>query len=244
MGSTKSRRSFIKKSSAIGLGVFIIPRHVLGGKGFIAPSDQLNIAAIGSGGKGISDISNAAVNGRERISALCDVDFSGSASQTVKNFPKAKLFDDYRKMLDKHKDIDAVTISTPDHVHGPAAVYAMERNKHVYVQKPITHNIREARILTELAREQQVVTQMGNQGGSNPLLKMVQNWVDSGKIGQISEVKVWTNRPVWPQGIKMPKPNESLKPKSLDWNLWLGPASQKEYTPNIHPFNWRGWWEY
>ena len=244
MKSKKSRRNFIKKTSAIGAGFFIVPRNVLGGVGFTAPSDQLNLAAIGSGGKGISDIANASVNGRERVAALCDVDFSGSASRTVKRFPKAKLYADFREMLDNEKDIDAVTISTPDHVHGSAAVYAMERDKHVYVQKPITHNIREARILTELARKQKVVTQMGNQGGSNPLLKMVQNWVDSGKVGKIAEVKVWTNRPVWPQGLKMQDPDPVLKPDSLDWNLWLGPASQKPYTPNLHPFNWRGWWEY
>ena len=244
MNSKKSRRSFIKKTSAVGAGFFIVPRNVLGGVGYTSPSDQLNLAAIGSGGKGISDIANASVNGRERVAALCDVDFSGSASRSVKRFPKAKLYSDFREMLDNEKDIDAVTISTPDHVHGPAAVYAMERNKHVYVQKPITHNIREARILTELARKQKVVTQMGNQGGSNPLLKMVQNWIDSGKVGKISEVKVWTNRPVWPQGVKMQTPNPSLKPDSLDWNLWLGPARQKPYTPNLHPFNWRGWWEY
>ncbi|MDA9362531.1 Gfo/Idh/MocA family oxidoreductase [Flavobacteriaceae bacterium] len=244
MKSKKSRRNFIKKSSAVGAGIFIVPRNVLGGLGFTAPSDQLNLAAIGSGGKGISDIANASVNGRERVAALCDVDFSGSASRSVKRFPKAKLYADFREMLDNEKDIDAVTISTPDHVHGPAAVYAMERDKHVYVQKPITHNIREARILTELARKQKVVTQMGNQGGSNPLLKMVQNWVDSGKVGKIAEVKVWTNRPVWPQGLKMQDPDPGLKPDSLDWNLWLGPASQKPYTPNLHPFNWRGWWEY
>ncbi|MDC1457307.1 Gfo/Idh/MocA family oxidoreductase, partial [Flavobacteriaceae bacterium] len=244
MKSKKSRRNFIKKSSAVGAGIFIVPRNVLGGVGFTAPSDQLNLAAIGSGGKGISDIANASVNGRERVAALCDVDFAGSASRSVKRFPKAKLYADFREMLDNEKDIDAVTISTPDHVHGPAAVYAMERDKHVYVQKPITHNIREARILTELARKQKVVTQMGNQGGSNPLLKMVQNWVDSGKVGKIAEVKVWTNRPVWPQGLKMQDPDPVLKPDSLDWNLWLGPASQKPYTPNLHPFNWRGWWEY
>ena len=244
MKSKKSRRNFIKKTSAVGAGFFIVPRNVLGGVGYTSPSDQLNLAAVGSGGKGISDIANASVNGRERVTALCDVDFSGSASRSVKRFPKAKLYADFREMLDNEKDIDAVTISTPDHVHGPAAVYAMERNKHVYVQKPITHNIREARLLTELARKQKVVTQMGNQGGSNPLLKMVQNWVDSGKVGKISEVKVWTNRPVWPQGVEMQAPNPSLKPDSLDWNLWLGPASQKPYTPNLHPFNWRGWWEY
>ena len=174
MSSHKSRRSFIKKT-AIGAGIFIVPRNVLGGPGYISPSDQLNLAAIGSGGKGISDIANASVNGRERVSALCDVDFSGSASRSVKRFPNAKLYSDFREMLDKEKDIDAVTISTPDHVHAPAAVYAMERDKHVYVQKPITHNIREARMLTNLARKHKVVTQMGNQGGSNPLLKMVQN---------------------------------------------------------------------
>ena len=242
--SKKSRRNFIKKSSVIGAGIFIVPRNVLGGQGYTSPSDQLNLAAIGSGGKGTSDIMNASVNGRERVVALCDVDFSGSAKRSIENFPKAKLFSDYRKMLEEVKEIDAVTISTPDHVHAPAAVFAMNRKKHVYVQKPITHNIREARVLTELARKQKVVTQMGNQGGSNPLLNMVQKWVDSGKAGKISEVKVWTNRPVWPQGIKMPDPDVSLKPKSLNWDLWLGPASEKPYTPNLHPFNWRGWWDY
>ena len=135
-----SRRNFIKKSIAAS-SIFIIPRNVLGGKGYIAPSDQLNLAAIGSGGKGNSDIINASVNGRERVVSLCDVDFSGTASKTVKKFPKAKLYADFRRMLDQEKDIDAVTISTPDHVHAPAAVYAMNRNIHVYVQKPITHNL-------------------------------------------------------------------------------------------------------
>ncbi|MFL2598407.1 MAG: Gfo/Idh/MocA family protein [Flavobacteriaceae bacterium] len=240
---SNSRRNFIKKGVAVS-SIFIVPRNVLGGPGYISPSDQLNIAAIGSGGKGASDISNASVRGRERVIALCDVDFSGSASRTVKKFPKAKLYADYRVMLDKHKNIDAVTISTPDHVHAPAATNAMLRGKHVYVQKPMTHNIREARILTEMAREQKVVTQMGNQGGSNPLLNMVQNWIDEGKLGEISEVKIWTNRPVWPSGISMPKPDISKKPNSLNWDLWLGPAKTKAYTPNMHPFNWRGWWDY
>ncbi len=238
-----SRRSFIKKTAAAS-SLFIVPRHVLGGKGFIAPSDQLNIAAIGSGGKGISDIRNASVMGRERVTALCDVDFSGSAAESVKAFPKAKLYADYRVMLDEMKDIDAVTISTPDHLHGPAATFAMERDKHVYVQKPMTHNIREARLLTEMARDKKVVTQMGNQGGSNPLLNMVHKWIDSGVIGSVSEVKIWTNRPVWPQGVQMPTPDASLKPDALNWDLWLGPAEEKPYIPNMHPFNWRGWWDY
>ncbi len=241
--SVGSRRSFIKKG-AIASSIFFVPRHVLGGVGYTAPSDRLNIAAIGAGGKGVSDIRNASVGGREKVVALCDVDFSGSASRSVERFPKAKLYADFRKMLDKEKGIDAVTISTPDHVHGPAAKYAMERGVHVYVQKPMTHNIREARVLTEMARSKKIVTQMGNQGGSNPLLGMVQKWVDSGVLGKISKVQVWTNRPVWPQGGAFPKPDPTAKPKDLDWDLWLGPSEYKPYTPNIHPFSWRGWWEY
>lgn len=241
--NNSSRRDFIKQG-ALASSIFVVPRHVLGGVGFTAPSDQLNLAAIGAGGKGASDIRNASVNGRERVISLCDVDFSGSAAASVKRFPKAKLYADYREMLDNEKDIDAVTISTPDHVHGPAAKYAMERGKHVYVQKPMTHNIREARLLTEMARDKKIVTQMGNQGGSNELLNMVQKWVDSGVLGKISKVQIWTNRPVWPQGNAMPEPNASLKPKDLNWDLWLGPNELKPYTPNMHPFNWRGWWDY
>jgi len=167
-----SRRSFIKKG-AIASSIFIVPRHVLGGQGFLAPSDRLNLAAIGAGGKGSSDIKNASVDGRERVRALCDIDFSGSAKRSVENFPKAKLYNDYREMLDKEKNIDAVTISTPDHVHGPAAAYAMERGIHVYVQKPMTHNIREARLLTEMAREKKIVSQMGNQGGSRGIKSII-----------------------------------------------------------------------
>lgn len=224
--------------------IFIVPRHVLGGVGYTAPSDQLVLAAIGAGGKGRSDIKNASVNGRERVAALCDVDFAGSAKGSVENFPKAKLFKDYRVMLDEMKGIDAVTISTPDHVHGPAAKYAMERGIHVYVQKPMTHNIREARLLTEMARDKKIVSQMGNQGGSNPLLNMVQKWIDDDKIGKVYKVQVWTNRPVWPQGGAMPAPDATLKPKDLHWDLWLGPNEMKPFTPNMHPFNWRGWWDY
>jgi len=238
-----ARRKFLKQA-AIASSFFIVPRHVLGGKGYLAPSDQLHLAAIGSGGKGTSDIKNASVNGREKVVALCDVDFSGSAKRSIKNFPKATKYHDYREMLDKEKGIEAVTISTPDHVHGPAAKYAMERGIHVYVQKPMTHNIREARILTELAREKEIVSQMGNQGGSNPLLNMVQQWIDDGRLGAIKKVQVWTNRPVWPQGYAMQAPDESLKPKDLHWDLWLGPAKMKSFTPNLHPFNWRGWWDY
>ncbi len=228
----------------MGGAALIVPRHVLGGTGYTAPSDRLNLAAIGAGGKGASDIRNASVDGRERVAALCDVDFSGSASRSVEAFPEARRYADFRVMLDSEPDIDAVTISTPDHVHGPAAAFAMERGKHVYVQKPLTHNIREARLLTEMARRQRVVTQMGNQGASNPLLGLVQGWIDSGELGPISKVQIWTNRPVWPQGYAMPGPDPSAKPPALDWDLWLGPAPYRPYTPDLHPFNWRGWWDF
>jgi predicted dehydrogenase len=241
--SALSRRVFIK-NSLLASSLLIVPRHVLGGLGYTAPSDQLNLAAIGAGGKGASDIRNASVNGRERIAALCDVDFSGSAKASVERFPKAKLYADYREMLDKEKDIDAVTISTPDHVHGPAASFCMQRGKHVYVQKPMTHNIREARMLTEMARKNKIVTQMGNQGGSNPLLGMVKKWVDSGALGKINKVQIWTNRPVWPQGSAMSAPDESKKPIDFNWDLWLGPAAYRPYIPNLHPFSWRGWWDF
>ncbi|MHA7130181.1 Gfo/Idh/MocA family protein [Algoriphagus namhaensis] len=241
--SGQTRRDFIK-NAALASSVFIVPRHVLGGVGYTAPSDQLVLAAIGAGGKGASDIELASVGGRERVIALCDVDFSGSAKRSVDRFPDAKLYADYREMLDKETDIDAVTISTPDHVHGPAAKYAMDRGKHVYVQKPMTHNISEARTLTELARKNKIVSQMGNQGGSNPLLKIVQQWIDEDKIGAVSKVQVWTNRPVWPQGGAFPKAEPGAKPDELAWNLWLGPAPEIPFTPNLHPFNWRGWWDY
>ena len=241
--TSTSRRSFIK-NTALATSAMIVPRHVLGGPGFTAPSDQLNLAAIAAGGKGASDIKNASVNGRERVVALCDVDFSGSAKRSVENFPKAKLYADYREMLDKEKDIDAVTISTPDHIHAHAAKNAMERGIHVYVQKPLTHNIREARMLTEMARTQKVVTQMGNQGGSNPHLDIVQKWVDDKRIGKIHKVEVWTNRPVWPQGGQIPMADASKKPADLNWDLWLNGAPETAYLPNMHPFNWRGWWDY
>jgi len=239
------RRDFVKKSIAAS-SIFIVPRHVLGGTGYTAPSDQLGLASIGTGGKGSSDIINASVNGRERIVALCDVDSSGGnrISRVVDKFPDASFYDNFKKMLDKEKDIDAVTISTPDHTHAAAAVYAMERGIHVYVQKPLTHNIYEARLLTEMARDKKIVSQMGNQGASNPDQLQIQKWINDDRIGAISKVQVWTNRPVWPQGGEMPVPNASAKPETLNWDQWLGPAAETPYVPEMHPFNWRGWWNF
>lgn len=243
--SRNSRRSFIKKS-LLASSIVIVPRHVLGGTGYIAPSDQLNIASVGCGGKGRTDIINASVGGRERVIALCDIDPNGNHGVTAarKKFPKAKFYTDFRQLFSEEKDLDAVTISTPDHTHANIAMAAMENGVHVYVQKPLTHNIKEARLLTETARENKIVSQMGNQGASNPAQLKVQSWINSGKIGKVHTVKVWTNRPVWPQGIPMPKPDPENIPQGLNWDLWLGPAKTTPYSSSMHPFNWRGWWEY
>jgi len=240
-----SRRNFIKKSLAAST-IMIVPRHVLGGVGYTAPSDQLAIAAIGSGGKGASDIVNASVGGRERVIALCDIDPFGKhgVTETRKAFPKANFYADFRELLDKEKDSDAVTISTPDHTHANISMAAMERDIHVYVQKPLTHNISEARMLTKTARQRKIVTQMGNQGASNPCQVQVQDWINAGEIGNVHTVKVWTDRPIWPQGIPKPNPDPANMPKGLEWDLWLGPAKSTPYNSSMHPFSWRGWWEY
>lgn len=209
--STSTRRNFLKSSALAAGGFFIVPRHVLG-KGYLAPSDKLNIASIGAGGKGSSDIINAYNMGANNVVALCDVDMA-RCKPTIDKFPNAKRYKDFRVMLEEMKgDIDAVTISTPDHQHAVAAMAAMQMGKHVYVQKPLTHDIYEARILTEAARKYKVVTQMGNQGASNPTQKVMMDWLDKGLIGKVSDVHIWTNRPVWPQGNPVP----TDKPKLID----------------------------
>jgi len=225
-----SRRGFIKTSAVAAASFMIVPRYVLGGKGYRAPSDMLNVAGVGAGGKA-------------NIAFLCDVD-DRQAAKTVANFPKAKVYKDWREMLDKeHKHIDAVSVSTPDHNHAIIAYSAMQLGKGVYVQKPLTHDIWEARLLTEAAKKYKVVTQMGNQGASNDGTRQLKEWYDAGIIGDVHTVYCWTNRPVWPQGVPWPKPQPNI-PKELDWNLWLGTAPQKDYVDQLVPFNWRGWWDY
>ncbi len=245
MKSGVSRRRVLKNGALAASSFFIVPRHVLG-KGYRAPSDKINLASIGAGGKGRSDIMNAWNKGAENVVALCDVD-RDRAGESIKKFDKAKVYSDFRKMFDEMSDdIDAVTISTPDHTHYVSAMAAMQLGKHVYVQKPLTHNIYEARKLTEAAREYKVVTQMGNQGASNPDQKLMAEWFDQGLIGAVHTVEVWTNRPVWPQGIPVPSGKQSL-PKSMsaeDWDLFIGPARMVDYDPLYHPFKWRGWWNF
>jgi predicted dehydrogenase len=236
-----SRRKFVQNSALAAGGFFIVPRHVLG-KGFIAPSDKLNIAAVGAGGKGASDIANAWNNDANNVVALCDVDWT-VAKRSVEKFPNAARYQDFRIMLEKEKSIDAVTISTPDHTHATIAMAAMGLGKHVYVQKPLTHDIFEARTLTEAARRQKVVTQMGNQGASGAGVKQMIEWYDQGLIGSVHTIYVWTNRPVWPQGIPVPKGQVEV-PKDLAWDLFIGPATPVEYHPGYHPFKWRGWWNF
>ncbi|WP_373515970.1 Gfo/Idh/MocA family protein [Persicitalea sp.] len=243
-----SRRKFLKNGTAAALGASalgsfaIVPRHVLG-KGFRAPSDKLNIAGIGVGGKGVTDVHEAYNNGAENIVALCDVDWE-RGKQSFDEHPNAKKYIDYRRMFDEMgKDIDAVTISMPDHQHAVSMMDAIQLGKHVYGQKPLTHDIYEARMLTEAARKYKVVTQMGNQGASNPAQKQMQSWFDKGLIGTVKESHVWTNRPIWPQGIPVPT-GSFKKPDHVDWELWVGTAPWIDYNPAYHPFSWRGWWAF
>lgn len=198
-----SRRDFIRNGTIAAAGFFIVPRHVLG-RGFVAPSDKLNIGSIGVGGKGQSDIAAFYKSGNANIVALCDVD-DRSAAKTRAAHPSAKYYKDFREMLDKEKNnIDAVSVSTPDHMHAVAAMAAIQLGKHVYVQKPMTHDIFEARMLTEAARKYKVVTQMGNQGSSGDGVRTMQEWYNAGLIGDAHTIRCWTNRPVWPQGMGAP----------------------------------------
>ena len=240
-GSDPTRRDFIKTSSVAASAFFIVPRHVLG-KGFVAPSDKLNIAGIGVGGKGKSDLASFAKSPNVNIVALCDVDDRQSVESRAK-FPKAKYYKDFREMLKKdNKSIDAVSISTPDHTHAVATLAAMQLGKHVYTQKPLTHDIYEARILTQAAKKYKVITQMGNQGGSGNGVRRMKEIYDSGIIGNVSKVLAWTNRPVWPQAV--PTDNVDPIPKELDYDLWLGTAKHVGYNKEVLPWNWRGWWPY
>lgn len=237
-----SRRKFIRNAALAGAGFFIVPRHVLG-RGFIAPSDKLNIAGIGVGGKGASDLGEFAKSPFVNIVALCDVD-DREAAGSRKKYEKAPYYKDFREMLDKEKNnIDACSISTPDHTHAVATLAAMQLGKHVYTQKPLTHDIYEARILTEAAKKYKVVTQMGNQGGSGDGVRKAKEMYEAGMIGKVTEAHAWTNRPVWPQGVATPTGKFEV-PAGLDWNLWLGTAKQMDYNPAYLPFDWRGWWAF
>jgi predicted dehydrogenase len=243
-----SRRTFMGTAAAAA-GITIVPRHVLGA-GFQAPSDTVNVAVVGyAHGMGSNNLKNAMKS--DNIIALCDVDESAAAKQarvrqgtTPEKFPKPPAeYKDYRVMLEKQKDIDAVIVATPDHMHALVAMTAMQLGKHVYVQKPLTRTISEARALTAAARKYKVVTQMGNQGHSEEGLRLMQEWFNAGVIGDVREVHCWTNRPIWPQG--MPRPTEEMPvPEGMDWDLWLGGAPPRPFHKTYHPSFWRAWQDF
>ncbi len=243
-----SRRQFIGKTSAAFAGITILPSQVVAGLGHRAPSDKLNVAGIGFGGRGANVLANVART--ENIVALCDVDRSERVNRVIARYPGAALHTDYRKMLETQKDIDAVVIGTPDHTHAVISLAAMKHGKHVYTEKPLTHTVQEARVLTLAARKYKVATQMGNQGQARDESRRLRELIWDGVIGPIREVHVWTDRPnrglsdtYWPQGVRRPADTPAV-PEGLDWDLFLGPAPLRPYHPSYHPFNWRGWWDF
>jgi predicted dehydrogenase len=248
-----TRRRFIQESTLAGLGFWAAGGVALAREGKAA-NDQLNFACIGVGGKGSSDVDGASKVGK--IIALCDIDdntLNAKAAEPVKKgsdelkFPGAQKFNDYREMLDKLGDkIDGVTVSTPDHTHAPASIMAMKKGKGVYCQKPLTHSVAEAREMRETAAKMKVATQMGNQGSAENGLREAIEVIQSGAIGAVREVHVWTNRPIWPQapGVMARPKDEQPIPKNVHWDLWLGTAPSRPYHDGYHPFNWRGWLDF
>ncbi|GHV61158.1 dehydrogenase [Bacteroidia bacterium] len=243
-----SRRDFIKKGATAAIGMVampsIIPNVALGntaGGGHAAPSDKLNIAAVGIGGMGHHNIN--VVRETENIVALCDVD-QRYAGGVFEEHPKAKRYKDWRKMYDEmSKSIDAVIVATADHTHAIIAANAITQGKHVYVQKPLTHSVYESRLLTKLAEKHKVATQMGNQGASDEGVRQAVDWIWNGEIGEVKRVDTFTDRPIWPQGLNAPT-NGQWVPETLDWDLFTGPAKLVPYNEIYHPWNWRGWWNY
>lgn len=237
------RRDFIKKGATGLAGLMIVPSLVMGksaGANHKAPSDKLNIAAVGIGGMGAVNLKNMQA---ENIVALCDVDW-GFAGRVFNTYPNAKRYTDYRKMFEEMgKSIDGVLVATPDHTHSVIAADAITLGKHVYVQKPLTHTVYESRLLTKLASKYNVATQMGNQGASGQGIRQICDWIWNGEIGEVRKVEAFTDRPGWPQGISRPLVEEVI-PSTLDWNLFLGPAPYRPYNKAYTPGVWRGWWDF
>jgi len=260
MSAKASRRQFLQRSALAGAGFWVAGTGLVSAAPKLA-NDKINFAGIGVGGKGSSDIDQCEAFGN--IVAICDVD-ENTLNAKAQKFPQAKKYTDYRQMFEEMGDkIDAVTVSTPDHHHAPASAMAMRLKKHVYCQKPLTHSVHEARVLRDLARQMGVATQMGNQGTAENGLRRAVEFIQAGVLGQVKEVHVWTNRPIWPQGTEAilkvgparaaafaalhGKPFEYSNPKPpkhLNWDVFLGPAQARPYDPIYHPFAWRGWWDY
>ena len=235
-----SRRAFLKKTSVAAAGITVVPNIAVSGLGHRAPSDKLNVAGVGIGGKGHPNL--VAMNS-ENIVALCDVDWK-YAEKCFNEFPKAKRYRDWRKMFDEMgNSIDGVMVATADHTHALIAAHALTLGKHVYCQKPLTHSVYESRLLTRLAAKHKVATQMGNQGNSGDGVRQVCEWIWNGEIGEVTEVHAWTDRPIWPQGLERPA-EKMTPPDTLDWDLFVGPAPMRPYHEIYTPWNWRGWWDF
>jgi predicted dehydrogenase len=239
-----NRRNFLKTTAAVGAGYWLTANAASATRAADGPNGKVHFGCVGVGGKGSSDTDH--VGGLGEIVALCDID-ANFLSAKAKKFTHAEKFADFRKMLDKlGKQIDAITVSSPDHTHAHPSVMAMRMGKHVYCQKPLVHSVYEARLMREEAKKNKVCTQMGNQGTALPGLRRAVELVQAGALGSIQEVHVWTNRPIWPQAPKiMARPkDEQPVPSHVSWDLWIGPAPMRPYHTGYHPFAWRGWWDF
>jgi len=251
MDSVKTTRRFFLGAAATGAGIWVTgcaqPKpgapvvQVHRAKGKYKANEKLNVAGVGCGGKGASDIIKCR---KENVVALCDVDWN-MMGEAIKVFPNAKKYHDYRIMFDEMANqIDAITCSTPDHMHAPICVQAMRMGKHVYCQKPLTWSVWEARLMAQEAKACNVATQMGNQGTAHDGFRTAVEAIRSGVIGNVKEAHVWTNRPIWPQGKARPKGSDAI-PENLEWDLWVGVAPMRPFKEKIyHPFAWRGWWDF
>ncbi|MDZ7717984.1 MAG: Gfo/Idh/MocA family oxidoreductase [Balneolaceae bacterium] len=236
-----SRRDFLGKSAAFAAGFSVLPSKVVSGLGHRAPSDKLNIAGVGVGGRGAAVL--RAMKETENIVALCDVDWRYSQS-TFDEYPDAAKYWDWRVMFDEMgDDIDAVVVATSDHSHATIAAHAMTMGKHVYVEKPLTHTVYESRLLTNLAAEYGVATQMGDQGASGEGINLVTEWVQNGVIGEVTKIEAFTDRPIWPQGLNVPEEEQQV-PDTMNWDLFIGPAEMRPYNEIYTPWNFRGWWDF
>lgn len=235
-----SRRTFIGLSATTAAGFTILPSKVISGLGYTAPGDKLNIAGIGVGGQGYSNLRNMET---ENIVALCDVDQEYAGNNSFRRWPMAKTYKDYRQMFEQQKDIDAVMIATPDHNHALPALMAIREQKHVFLQNPLTHSIYESRALNDAAKRYGVATQMGNQGDSDEGIRRICEWIWAGVIGEVTNVDAWTTRPVWNRDLLTPDKGKRV-PRDLDWELFIGPAQWRDYNPDYHPWNWRRWWDF
>jgi predicted dehydrogenase len=232
-----TRRHFLQQSALVGAGAWLTAGDVLAEPR--SANEKLNLGFIGVGGKGETAL---LAFGGQNVVALCDVD-ENRAARAFSLRSRYKMYHDYRKMLEKQQDLDAVIVSTPDHHHAPASIMAMKLGRHVYCEKPIAHNIREARLMRQVAADTKVVTQMGNQGHAGAAMRRAVELVQAGAIGKVREFHAWTDRPSWPQQLERPEMAMPV-PSTLQWDLWLGPAAQRPYNDVYLPFKWRGWWDF